>query len=205
MDLSTEQAQANHTDSMPPHRKGHFSCDFCRSRKLRCDRPLPCTNCVSRGKKCHFAQRQQLESTDAGGLPPQIAQPTATSPEGLLAELQAFRNLARDLEKRVLQSIDPQLRDNDGNVSLLASPGSNTGSESVDLFQPPREVGQLRKVVAHLERVSTCPSLDVSLPHALSLVVSVLLLIISDRRTPMPKASSSKLATYGPFPWPASM
>lgn len=36
------------------HRKGQYSCEFCRARKLRCDRPLPCTNCVSRGKTCHF-------------------------------------------------------------------------------------------------------------------------------------------------------
>jgi hypothetical protein len=35
-------------------RKGQFSCNFCRLRKLRCDRPLPCTSCRSRGKTCEF-------------------------------------------------------------------------------------------------------------------------------------------------------
>jgi len=37
-----------------PGRRGHTSCDFCRTRKLRCDRPLPCTSCKTRGKTCLF-------------------------------------------------------------------------------------------------------------------------------------------------------
>jgi hypothetical protein len=45
--------------TMPPssersNRKGQYSCNFCRTRKLRCDRPLPCTSCRSRGKTCQF-------------------------------------------------------------------------------------------------------------------------------------------------------
>lgn len=167
--LLTQQAQANDSDPMQPHRKGHYSCDFCRSRKLRCDRPLPCTNCVSRGKKCNFGQHQQHELSEAARPPPQAAPPIATNPEALLAELQAFRDLAQELEKRVLESTDPQLRDNDSNFSLLLSPGSNTGPASVNLGPAPIKDGHMREVVAHLERVSTCTSLPVSFPNSPSL------------------------------------
>jgi hypothetical protein len=45
------------------HRKGQYSCEFCRARKLRCDRPLPCTNCVSRGKTCHFGLSADTRAT----------------------------------------------------------------------------------------------------------------------------------------------
>ncbi|KAH8805494.1 hypothetical protein F5884DRAFT_708950 [Xylogone sp. PMI_703] len=49
-----------------PHRKGQYSCDFCRARKLRCSRPLPCTNCVSRGKTCHFGPSSPGQTTCSG-------------------------------------------------------------------------------------------------------------------------------------------
>lgn len=33
-------------------RQRPISCRFCRSRKLRCSRESPCSNCVSRGIRC---------------------------------------------------------------------------------------------------------------------------------------------------------
>lgn len=30
------------------------SCHFCRSRKLKCSRQFPCSNCTSRGKTCQL-------------------------------------------------------------------------------------------------------------------------------------------------------
>jgi hypothetical protein len=47
-------------------RKGYYSCDFCRARKLRCDRPLPCTNCRSRGKTCHFENETTIPVSSGG-------------------------------------------------------------------------------------------------------------------------------------------
>jgi len=35
-------------------RQRPVSCQFCRTRKLRCSRVAPCTNCVSRGIKCEL-------------------------------------------------------------------------------------------------------------------------------------------------------
>jgi hypothetical protein len=58
--LYTPSSCRNITEvTMPPsgersNRKGQYSCNFCRTRKLRCDRPLPCTICRSHGKTCQF-------------------------------------------------------------------------------------------------------------------------------------------------------
>lgn len=37
-------------------RQRPVSCQFCRTRKLRCSRTAPCTNCVSRGIACDLEQ-----------------------------------------------------------------------------------------------------------------------------------------------------
>lgn len=42
------KAQQKHGTS----RQRPVSCQFCRTRKLRCSRTAPCTNCVSRGIAC---------------------------------------------------------------------------------------------------------------------------------------------------------
>jgi len=34
-------------------RQPQTSCNFCRHKKLKCDRSRPCSNCVSRGQTCH--------------------------------------------------------------------------------------------------------------------------------------------------------
>ncbi|OGM48079.1 hypothetical protein ABOM_002893 [Aspergillus bombycis] len=157
------------------HRKGHYSCDFCRARKLRCDRPLPCTNCVSRGKTCHFgpsagqhtraprtvispavpAQHQQQIVSNPTPPSPQLPSPRPSGPDqGLLAEIQALRKLAHDLEKRVVQSTGRQPENDGGDYSLLPPPTSPESSR-VDMgVAPTSGLGQVSQVVAHLEHVS---------------------------------------------------
>lgn len=169
-------------------RKGQSSCDFCRLRKLRCNRPLPCTNCVSRGKKCHFGpavvgasipaahkdtaqQHQKRPVSVSTGTPPplQSPQPAAADQADLLAEIQALRRHAQDLEKRVIQSTSPRREDNgfDFSRSLSASsPGP--GPFRVDVGPAPSsglgqvsevsEASEVSQVVAHLERVSMIQS-----------------------------------------------
>jgi hypothetical protein len=34
-------------------RQPQTSCDFCRHKKLKCDRKRPCSNCAARGQECH--------------------------------------------------------------------------------------------------------------------------------------------------------
>lgn len=43
------------------------SCHFCRSRKLRCSRQLPCSNCTTRGLNCQLygPQESSISSTSS--------------------------------------------------------------------------------------------------------------------------------------------
>ena len=70
------------------HRQRPVSCRFCRSRKLRCNRESPCSNCVSRGVTC------ELENTV---LP---TPGTASSSESKL--LERIRKLERLVESQKL-------------------------------------------------------------------------------------------------------
>lgn len=45
------------------------SCQLCRSKKLRCNRVQPCSNCTTQGTSCTYLvppQRRQAESTNTG-------------------------------------------------------------------------------------------------------------------------------------------
>lgn len=54
-----------------PSRSRPVSCLFCRSRKLRCSRDFPCTNCVSRGIKCqHYQTSLQNVAMDISATSP---------------------------------------------------------------------------------------------------------------------------------------
>lgn len=157
-------------------RKGQFSCNFCRVRKLRCDRPLPCTNCRSRGKTCEFnptptsAKTRQPNTPVSNGRSPQpflpaVHQPynvnatfsqtasqqtpTATQTD-LLAEVQALRKLTHDLEQRVVQSTATQQQP-DHNHSI-ASPGTSDSLSGRPT--PVSSHGQTTDIVSHLQLVS---------------------------------------------------
>lgn len=43
-----------------PSRQRPVSCHFCRSRKLRCSRQFPCSNCTTRGINCQIHTSQAL-------------------------------------------------------------------------------------------------------------------------------------------------
>ena len=163
------------TDSMRASRKGHYSCAFCRSRKLRCDRPLPCTNCATRGKNCHFGPgagqqvRPSRTRRETGSGEQQPANDPSTPPlassgesrhwntldrDDLLAEIRNLKRLAHDLEKRVVESGSQ----NDTDRGPIPARNSNLGASVISADPPPSlapgDEGEVGKVVAHLERVS---------------------------------------------------
>jgi hypothetical protein len=76
-------------------RKGHYSCDFCRARKLRCDRPLPCTSCRSRGKTCHFENETSTPPTTRNRVTIPPVSNTARSLAGVPYDAQDQRQLAQ--------------------------------------------------------------------------------------------------------------
>lgn len=70
-------------------RQDPVSCHLCRSRKLKCSRQQPCTNCIARGVSCVFGARPPTTAP----APPDTAFDTAA----ILARLQK-------LEEAVLAS-----------------------------------------------------------------------------------------------------
>ena len=165
-------------------RRGHTSCDFCRTRKLRCDRPLPCTSCKTRGKICHFEgilatpaapSAHRGRNTSASATPTPVSAsapfrqtstpgftpnpllpvaPTLSPPQDeLLAEIQAFRQLAQRLEKRIQEHATNANHDS-GPIRLSPSASSTSEGQLVS----PASLGRLGDVVAHLERVSMSQS-----------------------------------------------
>ncbi|KAM5429357.1 hypothetical protein McanMca71_002957 [Microsporum canis] len=149
------------SDRSRPYRKAYYSCNFCRSRKIRCDRPLPCTNCASRGRRCLFGAEEDLEQhqhdrlqqpTASAPLMPSPASPSRpemaiTGQDSILAEIRSLRQLAEDLEKRVT-----------GQATTVTSPPQHSNGTSSSLpetfpaspgFSPVSE-----ELVAQLERVS---------------------------------------------------
>ncbi|KAH7083994.1 hypothetical protein FB567DRAFT_550997 [Paraphoma chrysanthemicola] len=156
-------------------RKGQFSCNFCRSRKLRCDRPLPCTSCKSRGRTCQFepshtnSEPCQTAALTLAEIIPQQQERVATTPlpiststkplaptqHGLLTEVQALRKLAEDLERRVAQSTV-------NNESPIVVSDVSTTPDSQDVTPlsdtPLSNLSHFSEVVAHLQRVSRSQS-----------------------------------------------
>lgn len=148
---SVNQTMSASTSS---NRKGHYACDFCRVRKLRCDRPLPCTNCVSRRKTCHVGRitttpPQPQQPHSAGPPVPPPPQPAVENQESLLAEVQALKQLVQGLEARVAQSAGP----GHGVGSSLSRSPSRSADMGMAPTAPSAHV-QMSNVAAHLERVS---------------------------------------------------
>ncbi|KAF2678780.1 hypothetical protein K458DRAFT_347979 [Lentithecium fluviatile CBS 122367] len=50
----------------PSSRQRPVSCSFCRTRKLRCSRDAPCTNCKSRGIECELETLSRLPNETDG-------------------------------------------------------------------------------------------------------------------------------------------
>ncbi|KAK2882507.1 hypothetical protein FQN49_000273 [Arthroderma sp. PD_2] len=149
-------------DRTRPHRKVYYSCNFCRSRKIRCDRPLPCTNCKSRGKRCLFGS-EDVEQQQPEHLQQQASHPPPTAATadqgGLLVEIRNLRKLAEDLERRVTDqtttATPPLLHNSNGtNFVLPESPSSLTSLRDTGVPVPSGCGSVSEELVAHLERVS---------------------------------------------------
>lgn len=171
-----------HTEHFMPassrvSRKGQFSCNFCRKRKLRCDRPLPCTSCRSRGKTCEFdptptdtkivhpdttiatkhASQEWVphirSSTDAITTNSAISayQISPSTQTDLLAQLQALRKLTQDMEQRVTWSSVDQQRHDCGEPAYTTVTVTRPNNGLLTLVSEQGDVGD---IVSHLQLVS---------------------------------------------------
>jgi Fungal Zn(2)-Cys(6) binuclear cluster domain len=60
---STQNVMTKKQQRQETSRQRPISCEFCRSRKLRCSREAPCSNCIARGLRC------ELENTTKQSTP----------------------------------------------------------------------------------------------------------------------------------------
>ncbi|CAK7224648.1 hypothetical protein SBRCBS47491_005621 [Sporothrix bragantina] len=155
---STSNRQSRPSPPQRTARKGHYSCDFCRARKLRCSRPLPCINCVSRGKRCVLEEGGEVEVTPTAphheprNLP--TPAPSHSNDQSLIDEVHRLRRLAEDLERRISRSNAGSAALGDANHSPASIGWAQTTASAVPAAAPPDAMGPICAVVTHLDRMS---------------------------------------------------
>ena len=94
----------------PRPRQDPVSCNLCRSKKLKCDRQWPCSNCQSRHLTCEYK-----------GERPHIAD--TVDDEALRAENKAIKARLARLEQAVFgqQSFNGHVASNHASISTAAS------------------------------------------------------------------------------------
>lgn len=161
-------AGAKTTKFGPPNGgKGRpVSCYFCRQRKLRCSRALPCSNCVTRGVKCSLFNAHDDNPTGISVSP-------ATTQSSLFVEVRsADASLLSDILERLnrlenLVSIDTALLQN-ADPSRVRQHGrdiqpNGSSSPANPVQQPQSPIDQhLTADVRRLEQVSTSHPSNVS-------------------------------------------
>jgi hypothetical protein len=160
MPASAERERSN--------RKGQYSCNFCRSRKIRCDRPLPCTSCRSRGKKCRFDPTPTAREAQGPHTPVSVgvslthqqphesleAPSISTENPDILAEIGALQARVRELQERITQEITiaPQVSNDDSESPRTAF---MSGTARVDIeMERPSNIQKTEEMLGHLESVS---------------------------------------------------
>jgi hypothetical protein len=110
-------------------RQRPVSCRFCRSRKLRCNRESPCSNCVSRGVAC------ELENI--------VRPPSGVTSSSESELLERIRKLERIIENQHIYHNEtakphhpnpstPLRQMNSSTVSLETKTETETGVETLD-------------------------------------------------------------------------
>ncbi|KAH7319368.1 hypothetical protein BKA65DRAFT_529430 [Rhexocercosporidium sp. MPI-PUGE-AT-0058] len=74
------------------------SCIFCRSRKLRCTREFPCSNCVERGISCQLRPPSQVSTSSP--LVPTLPNASEVSQAEILQRLETLENIVRNQTSR---------------------------------------------------------------------------------------------------------
>ncbi|KAK9241398.1 hypothetical protein V1525DRAFT_393036 [Lipomyces kononenkoae] len=97
------------------------SCRFCRSRKLRCSRELPCSNCVSRGIVCELPLKNA----------PRVTSTTSTHDNAQAELLERIRKLEELVKSQKSSTTD------DGNNSSTVSSGSRSAHHSPNSYGTP--------------------------------------------------------------------
>lgn len=135
--------------------KRPVSCAFCRSRKLRCTRVFPCSNCVARGITCQIHASQ----ADSSSPIPTLTNGAEVSQAEILQRLQRLEELFQN-------QISNQGRCQVQHVGRLAGSDrtipSPAATQSETQPQTPEHLLPLAADIARLENLSVGESFSVS-------------------------------------------
>lgn len=107
-------------------RQDPVSCLLCRSKKLRCDRQQPCSNCSTRGNTCEFI-------TQAGRQPQERKTPApAAGSDEVLARLKRLEDEVATLRGKPLLPVHPSQQPSPPAVNL---PKDSTDEEHRAAFE----------------------------------------------------------------------
>ncbi|TVY73203.1 putative transcription factor lepB [Lachnellula suecica] len=113
-----------------PTRQQPISCRSCRSRKLRCNREFPCSNCVSRGFTCELdnavrpspghTSSLELELLERIRKLEQLAESHKVNENGLVTPLSSHETPSRQLHKfnELPETVTPESTTPAGNETL---------------------------------------------------------------------------------------
>ena len=102
-------------------RQRPISCRFCRSRKLRCSRESPCSNCVSRGIQCVLDYPVESASSS----------PTASKLE-LLERIRKLEELVETKESQRDRGLKQHSMSSDIHVQQTYTPTPSPQTERLD-------------------------------------------------------------------------
>ncbi|OQD81270.1 hypothetical protein PENANT_c028G10021 [Penicillium antarcticum] len=76
-----------------PSRSRPVSCHFCRTRKLKCSRQFPCSNCTSRGKECQLYPIFATQTLSSHSDPTISEKPSTDFNADVLARLRRLEDI----------------------------------------------------------------------------------------------------------------
>jgi hypothetical protein len=127
------------------------SCRFCRSRKLRCSREAPCSNCVSRGFVCELPGDKTIRSTPTNG-------PASPTQPELLERIRKLEELVES--QRVLTTHGSAVQYPKQSLENSDTPRTSQTHTSRSTLSP--EIEHLDGDVAWLKSIYTAQNLSVS-------------------------------------------
>lgn len=113
MDMDQSQSQYRVRRRQEP-----ISCQFCRTRKLKCDRQSPCSNCSARGVVCQRARPAER--------PHREVKQTLPDTPGILSRLEELENAVFGSNDRHPQTISTQLP---SSPEIIQDDGANAVNE----------------------------------------------------------------------------
>ncbi|KAF2109037.1 hypothetical protein BDV96DRAFT_605125 [Lophiotrema nucula] len=142
-------------------RQRPVSCRFCRTRKLRCSRDVPCSNCVARGLKCDLEDAVRPSASSPLASDPEVLRRLERLETLLLsqrAELEKNSRLSLELpgsespvsHSRIacLTPLSPEIQNIDNDVAWLESiyTGHNLSHSQIPLTQIVFKICQVRHI-----------------------------------------------------------